>query len=345
MKSGIFLTFLLCFWALVVRAEVSFNADVHAFAEAENSALAREQAMIQANRDAFLKVASRLTTKNNVAELDKLTDDQIAHFIKEVSVTSEKNTAKTYDADLKVTVNGALLKQYMQENSMLELVAVPAEILIVPVFSDTLYPDKVLWEDGNVWKTAWLDKGLIKSGHFDFKVIPDIAANTNFLSADKALNADSEIYDKLVQINGIKNIFVVNAVRAGRNNLALVITSLPDKSEKRLMINDNDGQTFDKAIAETVGYVTMIMQQRYIDTNPGTGSITAVFRFQKLKDWVNMEKKLKSVPQINNVRVAAIGNGQVKVVFDFSGSEAALRSSMENAGVFIQSDNGNYILR
>ncbi len=345
MKLKFFVAVLLCLFPMISWAEVSFDAEVKAFAEADNAALAKEQALTKANREAFLKVASRLTTKANVDELDKLTDEQIAHFIRSASFSDEINGATTYEADLTVNINGKLLKQYMQENNMLEMVSAPSQILIVPLFADTLYPDKVLWEDGNVWMSAWLDKGLIKSGSFDFKVIPDIAPNKNLLSTYKAANMTRDVYDRLVEINGIKDVFVVSAVRAGRNNLVLIIISVPDNVEKRFMVTDENGQTLEKAIAETVGYITLTMQEKNMSENTRTGYISAVFRYQKLKDWLNMEKRLKSVPQVKNVKTESIGNGQVKLNFEFSGSEASLRSSMENLGIFLQSDNGNYILR
>lgn len=345
MKLKLLFLTMMCLLPMVASAEVSFDANVTAFAEADNAALAKEKAMVQANRDAFLKVAARLTTKTNVDELNKLTDEQIAHFIREATVSSEKNGAKTYEAVLSVKINGNLLKQYMQENNMLEMVSAPSQVLIIPLFADTLYPDKVLWEDGNVWMSAWLDKGLIKSGPFDFKVIPDIAPNKKILSAFGASNMSADLYDKLVKINGIKDIFVVNAVRAGRNNLVLIITSVPDNIEKRFMVTDENGQTLEKAIAETVGYITITLQDKHMSENTKQGFISAVFRYQKLKEWLNMEKRLKSVPQIKNVKTESVGNGQVKLNFEFSGSEAALRSSMENLGIFVQSDNGSYILR
>ena len=63
------------FWSLLgllmllpaaAGADVSFEAGVNVAAEAENASLAKEEAMKKANREAFLKVASRLTTKANV---------------------------------------------------------------------------------------------------------------------------------------------------------------------------------------------------------------------------------------------------------------------------------------
>lgn len=329
----------------VAAAEISFDAKVKAEAEAENAALAKEAAMTKANREAFLQVAERLTAKANVEELNKLTDEQLLHFIQEVSVMSEVSSPKAYKADLSIRVNGALLKQYMQENDMLEVLSAPQKILIVPIFSDMEYPGKVLWEDGNVWREAWLKKGLIKSGQFDFEVLADTAPNKKALpqAPETVLSVDD--YKQLSAINGIKNIYTVHAVRAGRNNLVLIVREYPSEVEKRFMVTDDEGETLDKGIAESVNYVTMQMQQQQVAESYKQGQISATFYYVRLKNWLDMEEKLKSVPQIKSVTTDAIVNGQVKLTLEFSGSESALLNSLENAGIYLQSDNGNYILK
>ncbi len=328
--------------SLPVVADVSFEAGVNVATEAENASLAKDEAMKKANREAFLNVASRLTTEDNVQKLNELTDEQLLHFIREVYVVSEHSGTTTYRADLNIKINEKLLKQYMQENNMLEVVAAPAKILIIPVYSDTAYPDKVVWEDGNLWRKAWLDKGLIKSGAYDFLVIADTQGNR---SAFPAGRLDKTAYDKLLFINHVKDIFTVNAVRAGRNTLVVVVRTYPETNEKRLLITDENGDTFDKAIAATVGYITAEMEGKNLQENSRQGSLDIVYRFDKLPDWFAAEKRLNKIPQIKSVQTTAIGNHQVKIRVEFSGSESRLRSSLENSGLYLQSNNGQYFLR
>ena len=61
---------------------MSFEAGVNVQKQAEDSSAAREEAMKEAYRTAFIKVAERLTTKDNVYKLGMLTDAQLVHFIK-----------------------------------------------------------------------------------------------------------------------------------------------------------------------------------------------------------------------------------------------------------------------
>ena len=101
-------------------AEVSFEAGVSVEKEAENSAVAKDEAMKDAYRQAFLNVAERLTTKENVEKLNELKDEQLIHFIQETDVVAEKSSGNSYRADLNIKINGELLKAYMLENEMID---------------------------------------------------------------------------------------------------------------------------------------------------------------------------------------------------------------------------------
>jgi len=333
------------FFAFAAKAEVSFEAGVIVEAEAENAAAARKEALRKANREAFLKVADRLVSPQNVAELNKLTDDQLLHFIREVSVVAEKSGSKSYRADLNVTINGELLKQYMQENNMLEAPAVDEQVLIIPVYADTEYNGRYLWEDGNVWRAAWLDKGKIKAGPAEFVVIENTPSYRQLLNPGVALNLDAAAYEKLRQQSGISRIFVVQAVRAGRNNLVMIIKSYPQATEKRFLINAEGDETFDKAISETVAFIAAEVGTGQAAESTGVRRLELTFKYRRLKEWLETLKKLEAVNQVKKAETQAIESGSVRLVLEFSGSESQLRYALEKAGLLLESDNGTYILK
>ena len=117
-------------------AELSFDAGVSVNAQAQSSSEAKKIAMNKAHREAFIKVGSRFISAQNIKQLDALTDDQILHFIREVEVVSEKSTSNTYMADFNIKINENLLRQYLEENSLLYSGEKPSKVLIIPVFSD-----------------------------------------------------------------------------------------------------------------------------------------------------------------------------------------------------------------
>lgn len=326
-------------------AEISFIADVIAQAEADNAAAARDTALKQAQKEALLQVAARLTSDRYVEELAKLTDDQAGHFIKSVSVVSERGTVTTYHADLSVEINGPLLKQYMQENDMLDMPPEPAEILVIPVYSPSGYADKMLWEKANIWRQEWLGKGEIKSGVYTIKVIPDIKDYTQILDTSSLGQIDAGLYRQIAERSGIPNIYTIQAVQAGYNTLAVIIRSLPDGAEKRIVVFDEEGRPFDKAVSEAVAFLTADMQQRVKDGGANRQVIEAVYEYARLKDWLNAERRLQEIPQVKNLQTGAVDNGKVRINIEFSGSSARFADALQKAGFSVFVDNGVYILK
>jgi hypothetical protein len=324
------------------HAEVSFFSNITAQAEAENSAVAKEEALAKAERQAFLEVAGRLTDEANVQTLDQLTDEQLQNFILEVSVVSEKNTSTSYQAELNIEINGSLLKQYMQENDMIELSAMPVDVVIIPVYVNNV---KLMWEDGNIWRKAWLDKGQIKSGNLNFKVLPDQTAYRDLMTADNAADLSPETYRQLSEAENTENVFTVTAVQAGRNTIVLVIKSFPGGIEKRIPVFVESGSPADKAIADTVSYITQALQPQTVVLNAQRTKLTVSYEYPSLKEWLRVEKKLKQIPQIKAMDTGSVGNGHVQFEIDYAGQYDQLVKALEEQNLKLTESNGKYILQ
>ena len=341
-----FFALLICsvFFALSATAEVSFEAGVSIEKEAENSALAKDEAMRQAYREAFLKVAERLTSKENVEKLNELTDDQLIHFIKETDVVAEKSGGNVYMADLNIKINGELLKQYMLENQMMEIVSTPAEILVIPTYADTQYQGKVLFEDGNIWRDTLLSKGTIKAGNLTITIIADNPSNRAFLTADNAFYMSEDVFEQTKLINNAKNIFTIHAVRAGSGNVVLVIKPY-NEPEKRLVVTDDENDPFEKAVQEMVDYIYNFMRQKDIDESSYKSKINVRFEYQKLKSWLDLQKLLNSTPQIKKIDTGAMAGGIVSFGIEFSGTLASLERALKEKGLTLIFEDGHYLIK
>ncbi len=322
-------------------AELSFDAGVSVNAQAQNSSEAKKIAMNKAHREAFLKVASRLISAQNIKQLDALTDDQILHFIREIEVVAEKSTSSAYMADLNIKINENLLKQYLAENNLLNNGEEPSKVLIIPVFSDTDYKEKVLFEDGNIWRNTWLEKGNIKSGVFDFEVIKNTQSNTADLNTKNFDLFDKEMYEKLRISNGIDNIFTLHALRVGDNTLVINIKSYPKQAQKSFVVNGD--KTFEKAIEQSVSYITAFMQNKQTVRTNSQSNIEIISDL-KLKEWLEIEKQLNTISEIKKVDIKAFGVNRVVFAIEFFGDFDALVTKLAKKGLYIQLIDGYYIL-
>jgi len=341
-----FVLFFVCVLLTVfdVKAEVSFDAGVSVEKEAENSAVAKDEALKDAYRQAFLNVAERLTTKENVEKLKELSDEQILLFITETNVVAEKSAGNSYMADLNIKIDGDLLKQYMLENEMIEVVSAPADILLIPTYADMEYRGNVLFEDGNVWRDLLLSKGHIKAGQLNFEVIENTPSNSAFLTADNVLNMSDEVYEKIKFMNNAKNIWIAHAVRAGLNNVVLVLKPYGGE-EKRIVVNVQEGDPFENAIEEMVSYIVYAMQQKDVDNSSFKSKINAVYTYQKLKDWLDLQKELNSVPQIKKIETGVMENGKVRFGLEFSGTLEMLQNVLKEKGFALKFENGVYVIQ
>jgi len=344
LKKILFGLCMLCALSLNAQAEVSFDAGVSVEKEAENAAVAKNEAMKEAYREAFLNVAGRLTTKENVEKLSELKDEELIHFIQSVDVIAEKNTQNGYRADLNIQINGDLLKAYMLENNMIEVVSSPTDILLIPVFSDTQYQGSVLFEDGNVWRAVLLSKGHIKIGNLNMDVIADNISNRAFLTADNVLNMSEQTYEQIKFINGAQNIFVVHAVMAGLNNVVLTVKKYGEP-DYRTVISDEGGEPFEKAVEEAVNHIYQVVQQKNVDQSSYKSKINVIYTYQKLKDWLELQKELKTIPQIKNIEAGAMENSKVRFGIDFSGTIEVLEASLKQKGLSLIFENGYYVIK
>lgn len=331
--------------ALPASAEVSFEAEVTADAEAENSAKARETAIIQAQKNALSEVAGRLTSSENAAKLEELNTDQFLHFIQAVTVISENHDQKSYHATLKILINGELLKQYLQENNLLSALPEPEEILIIPTYAPTGYGQKILWEDTNVWYQAWAEKGKITHGVFDFKIIdntPDYMTLVNATSFDQP---NEQLYRQLAGLSHTSNIYIVQAVQAGFNTLAVVIKSLPVGKEKRIVIFDQNGNVFNQAIDQAVADISEDIKTQQSVNGINQQSLLVVYEYERLKDLLETERLIRSISQVKALNTGTATNGKVQMNIDYTGHYQNFVNALGEHGFYLFTDNGKYILK
>ena len=119
MKIHCFL-FLLTMFAFPAMAADNYFSIVDVDVTDVNAAVAREKAMAQANRTAVNEAAAKFTDSKGMEVVHGLSGEQIMYFIKEATVLEERSSNVRYIAQLKVTVQNDVLRQYLQEKGLSE---------------------------------------------------------------------------------------------------------------------------------------------------------------------------------------------------------------------------------
>lgn len=337
--------FLCCLmFSLPAAAKTEFFATVPVDVEAEDSVQAKDKAMLEAQRQAFLEVAGKLTSEENVQKLAELSDDALAYFVQSVSVDNEKAGGTKYKADLTVQLNEPLLRDYLSENEMIK--SEITELVILPIYKpQQSYP--LLWEESNDWRKQWLAKGLIKFGSMQVRTVSDSYRRIEGLNAEAALYMDSALFEKISQIGGTERVYVVYAGVEPNGDLNVTIKDEKNKEEENFTVyNDGGDNLFDKAIEKSVMFISNMERNAKNAADTVTAdSINAVYMYQNMKDWLDKSAVITGLPMVENIETSSFGGGKVSFVLHYSGTLDDLWQALQEQGISHESVDNYYVLR
>ena len=186
------IVFLMFFYCVPAWCLPRFEADVSVDITDKTVVDAKKKALSKAMRDGLKEVILGISTDESVIEINKLKDNQLEHFISGIMVLMEKTSDVRYIADLRVSVNGDILKAYLKENNLPIIIGEEKEILAIPLFEDKQGQLDV-WSDDNIWRKAFLDYHNLHRGNNNFQLIDKNLGNINMVKAERVYNmADGE---------------------------------------------------------------------------------------------------------------------------------------------------------
>ena len=311
----------------------SYNVDITVDVTADNASIAREQAMHQANRQAVNNIAANITTTEGISVLDKLTDEQLLNFIKEITVLDEKTSNIRYMAKLRINVNAQLLKEYLQEKNVPLLIGISTNISIIPIFHDKNTPHVLLWEENNIWRKTW-EKNPQTIGSMQ---ITSIKYNDfPYLTINQALSAETEFF------TNNNNTYVAEAFYNNQNDLLIKIRNLQTQKTDILNIGNLATDTLlEQAVKETARFISSQLQEFNIITSNEPEMITVLYKYNNLSSWLKIEEQIKAITSVTDIRLNAVGNGRVQFQIDYLGDINTLQKALNNKNLLLTS-SGNY---
>lgn len=204
------LTFLLVCAFTAVRADEVFNLHgIAVDATAASSSEARDLAFSTGQREAFLKLLRRLTVENDETLRSVRDSVSLADLIAGFEVDEEKVSPTRYLARLTINFKPDAVRQALRSRGIGYAETVSKPVLVVPVLLDG--PTTALWEDGNAWRNAWMQRESAR-GDLVPLILPlgDIV-DLGTLSAEQALLPDEEALMRLAERYGTSEIAVAVA--------------------------------------------------------------------------------------------------------------------------------------
>jgi len=344
------LVFLCLFFAFPATAKTSYEVQIPVDTEAENSVAAREKAMSEAQRRAFIEVAGKLTEVRNIKKLEQLSDTEILYFIKSVGVEDEKAGGNKYKAVLNVLVDGNLLRDYLAENEM--ITDEKRDLLVIPVYREQAYSKPLLWEKENIWRQQWLSKGLVKFGSIQLQTAGEFLSDAAGLNAERALYMDADTYEKISNVYNTGNIYVLYAESLDNGDLSVIVKNEKNKNENSFSVYNGDSAVgeqknfWDAAVEKTVMFISGMERE---ENAKGAGIrenvINAVYSYSNMKDWLVKSAAISNLPQVEGIDTKSIGGGKVNFAVSYTGSLEELWNAMQELGLSHEEADNYFVIR
>ena len=329
----LFISFFLSF-DLAFAEDERYTIEVNVDVTDVNASAAREKAMNKANRAAISAVARRLSTEEGAAKIADMTDAQLVNFVKETSVSDEKTSDVRYMANLRVVVNDALLKEYMLERDIPLQDRNEPTLLIVPLFREFSDDAPLLWEIDNPWKKAW--QKASETGEIGKNLLPiqSSVAVTEALSASQAEAVDVPALEKVMNLQGATDAYVLDAVYDGVEGLEVKASSWSGirRTFKVSGAKSSGDLLFHQAVLDIAQELQSSVSQGVSEEVSSSSEITILYLFETLGDWVTAEQKIKEIPIVSEMQVQAMAQGRAQFQLLYNGSEDILLRSLKAKG-------------
>jgi len=306
---------------------------------AENSAKARDQAMVEARSQAFDKLVDRLLSDDEKSRFQKPDDMVISTMIRDFEIKEERLSGVRYMATLTFRFEDEKVRNFMSGSGVKYTDVAKKPIMIIPIYQRGR--QTLLWEDDNIWFDAWkaaknMDRGIVPI------LIPigDIE-DMRSVSGDTALSANTDAMAAMAARYGASDVILALGMPEGYGNEGVEgdfrvflynISGETPQHAKTIIVN-NDNMASADLLAEAVQTVRTYIQkdwksQTTIDPTL-MNNMRAVVHYRNIGEWVRIQSKLDDIAGSLDYNVLNVGMDKAVIDMSFQGTEARLRLALK----------------
>jgi hypothetical protein len=348
MKRAGLLFFLALFLALPARAEGDASLfqvmDVAEDVTSDQAIHARDEAMVKAQRDAFLILADRLGA--DPKKIGDLSADAVASLVQAIEVQQEKTSAVRYIGTFTVQFKPAAVRALLAKKGTNFSEVRSRPMLVLPLAS--FDGKEVLWDEGNKWRAVW--KEAARGSSLVPLLVPTAdAEDSALLSAQDALAGKTEALTALIR--------KYQATGA----LVAVLNADPDKAEAQKAFkivatrydffgkaanSFNLAQTPDSGAASlsaSVRQVRAMVEKEFQQSAKNKGPVVhlpVLVPVMSLAEWNGIKKKIDNIPAIQKTNLLSLARGGAKIEIEFHGDPASLAEPLAVEGLRLEPIDG-----
>jgi len=324
----------------------------------KNAVLARDQAIVEAQRVAFQKLAERSMSSEEFRYYEIPDDEMIAMLVQDFEIKNEQISANRYVASFTVRFNPEIANYIKipagasavvaSDTPLLFPVVAGAEesriVLILPYFED-ISGKKLLWEDPNPWREAWQVIGNSSSSKRLVIMVPlgDIA-DISLGNTDAVWLGDYSVVEKMRVNYGATEVALVLANKSGVNMRSDLYIYKNGKFERKNFVapytsGRNDRVSFRRIVAQMIhairaseSFPAPVFPSNTVKVQPEKITLEAVVNFVSFAQWLDVQNRLSSILPTPAVEISGISKTSARIAIGFDGSLGVLRRALEGKG-------------
>lgn len=320
-------------------------------ATAENAAKARDQAILEGHKHALMTVIERITPDYVAEQLPSLIPDDITGMVLDYSLSNEKTSPTRYMADLEVRFYPELVREKLKQLN-LPFVKMPGSpVVLLPVYRSSSSANPILWDDGNPWLRAWINRKT-ESFMVPISVPMGDLSDVQTLNMGQVLAGDVNAGMELAKRYNADGILIAELTRKGSNfsvsvkgmdtDTASEISSFDVKVEAK----QNSTKTFEAAVKRVIEKLEKNWKKEKMVQFNETTSLIAMLPVKSLKEWKVIQARLERIPVINKFFLQAGRAGVLQLTIEYGSSEENLIEEMKRRNLdFVKMDSGAFRLQ
>lgn len=313
--------------------------DVAVDVTAESAAAARDRAIVEAQRSAFDRLLTTLSSPSDIARLPTLSDDAISDMVLDFEVEEERVSTVRYIGRMAFRFRAEPVRRYLEQSGVGYAVTATRPALVVPVL--TRDGSSRLWDEGNAWLAAWSAAPV--GGPLVGIVVPlgDLSDIT-MIDAPQALDGDNAALQALAQRYGAGDVVVAEAVvsiDAASDAATLALdarryTSAGVAGQLQDSLSAPGGEAalpdlYTQAAQRVSAFLQDEWKQENLVSSTAEQHLDVLASFTGLDDWVDLQRRLSEVSTVRRASIKELSRNRARLDLVFVGDHEQLTRALD----------------
>ncbi|USG59467.1 DUF2066 domain-containing protein [Sneathiella marina] len=360
----LFISFLTTVPAHAVENDQYTVRDISVDTTAATIPQAQTKAIRVGQRRAFYTLLRKLVPVAYHLDIPVLQDEEITPLVAGFQVANERTAPQRYLADLTFEFKRQEIRDVLRNAGLPFAEAVAKPLLVLPVFNNG--ETKVLWEEPNPWRTAWVDV-------IDFGVRPEIAesnlddaaqtlsqpvivpagdfADIQAIDVQQAVSLDEDALGVIEDIYETPGTLIISArLREDQDGRLVLEISRQRSGQFSTTVIDSYIGTDDPEFLMQSAILDILQkqqddwkQQNIIDFSV-ENTLAVTTTITGLEDWLHIQEQVKSLSSVSGTRTIDLSVAKAFWHVTFLGSIDQLRISLAQQDLQLVDNSGYWTL-